>query len=128
MNFDLFADPEPVAVTPPVTPPVTEPVTPAVTPATAPATAPKPARRSKAEWPATIAPNIDPADSARYVLTPTGTPNRWTYGDDVILYDYFKDTVPGRGRWSSVEGIGMPELRGDTHAEVCRAIDARRAP
>ena len=66
-------------------------------------------------------------DTARlaYVLEPAGL-NRWTYKGELVMYDMAKYVVPGRGRWSTVESIGKPEIRGHSHVDVCRAIDARQ--
>lgn len=63
-------------------------------------------------------------ERAAYVLTPAGV-NRWTYKGEIVIYDTHKLAVPGRGRWSSLEGIGKPVIRGESHVEVCRGIDAR---
>jgi hypothetical protein len=77
---------------------------------------PAPARKPKAKAP-------DPERIA-YMLEPAGL-NRWTYRGELVTYDDRKHTVAGRGRWCSVEGIGKAEIRGDTHVEVCKVIDAR---
>lgn len=71
------------------------------------------------------APRAPDPDRAAYVLTPHGL-NRWTYKGEILMYDSKKLAVPGRGRWSSLEGIGKPEIRGDSHVDVCKAIDARQ--
>jgi len=63
-----------------------------------------------------------------YVLTPTGEANRWTYRGELVMYDAAKHVVPGRGRWSTIEGVAQPEVRGDSHVDVCKAIDARLGP
>jgi hypothetical protein len=78
----------------------------------------KVARKPRAE--------VDPFDwRGDYPLQPTGEANRWSYRGELVRYDAKKQAVDGRGRWSSIEGIGKPELRGMTHDEVCKAIDAR---
>lgn len=71
------------------------------------------------------APRTPDPERLAYQLTPIGV-NRWTYKGEILLYDSHKLTVPGRSRWSSLEGIGKPEIRGDSHVEVCRGIDARQ--
>jgi hypothetical protein len=60
-----------------------------------------------------------------YVLEPAGL-NRWTYKGELLRYDTAKHTVPGRGRWSTIESVGKPEIRGHSHVEICMAIDARQ--
>jgi len=64
-------------------------------------------------------------ERAAYVLTPDGV-NRWTYKGEIVMYDSHKLAVPGRGRWSTIEGIGKPVIRGESHVDVCRGIDARQ--
>jgi hypothetical protein len=96
MNFDLFADPEPIAAAP----------------AAAPAPAPKPAPKEREAFPMQPMP---------------GEVNRWLYKGEIVRYDSKKLHVPGQGRWSNVEGIGRPEVRGDSHADICRWIDERQA-
>lgn len=73
-----------------------------------------------------LAPVPAPAPRARaaYVMTPAGV-NRWEYKGEIVMYDSHKLAVPGRGRWSSLEGIGKPVIRGESHVDVCRGIDAR---
>lgn len=62
-----------------------------------------------------------------YVLTPAGEPNRWTYRGELVMYDTSTLVVHDRRRWSSLEGIGKPQVRGDSHVDICKAIDARLA-
>ncbi|MBT2326063.1 hypothetical protein J7E62_27415 [Variovorax paradoxus] len=72
------------------------------------------------------APSSKPTpDRIAYELTPSGL-NRWTYKGEIVMYDTHKLAVPGRGRWSSLEGIGKPVIRGESHVDVCRGIDARQ--
>lgn len=59
-----------------------------------------------------------------YALEPAGV-NRWTYKGELITYDTHQLQVAGRGRWANVEGIGKPAIRGDSHRDICKAIDAR---
>lgn len=103
MTLDLFADN-----------PIVEPQLRAAAPAPAPPVPPA-ARKP------------DP-ERIRYMLTPAGEPNRWTYRGELVTYDDRKHTVAGRGRWCSVEGIGKAEIRGDSHVDVCKAIDTRMGP
>lgn len=98
MTLDLFADPEPIA---------------------APAPAPRPT--------ITEAVAAYRAERKSFVLETTGEPNRWHYKGEVITYAAQALSMPGEGRWSTVEGIGLPQIRGFDHVEVCRGIDARQA-
>lgn len=75
--------------------------------------------------PPQLSPRAPDPERLAYALTPTGQPNRWKYRGEILLYDTSKLAVPGRGRWSSLESIGKPELRGDSHVDVCKAIDVR---
>ena len=71
------------------------------------------------------APRAPDPERLKYLMTPAGL-NRWTYKGEIVLYDDRKLAVAGRGRWSSLEGIGKPVIRGESHVDVCRGIDARQ--
>jgi hypothetical protein len=70
------------------------------------------------------APRAPDPQRLAYVLVPSGL-NRWEYKGEILMYDTHKVAVAGRGRWSSIEGIGKPEIRGESHVDICKAIDAR---
>jgi len=71
-----------------------------------------------------LVPRTPDPERVTYVMTPAGL-NRWTYKGVLVMYDMAKHVVPGRGRWSTVESIGKPEIRGESHVDICKAIDAR---
>jgi hypothetical protein len=71
------------------------------------------------------APHAPDPERLAYFLVPAGL-NRWEYKGEILMYDTHKVAVAGRGRWSSIEGISKPEIRGESHVDVCKAIDARQ--
>jgi hypothetical protein len=78
---------------------------------------------------APTAPAVAPAraEGEKFMMQPTGEPNRWLYRDVLVTYDARRERTPGVGRWATVEGIGLPILHSDDRTEVCRAIDGRIA-
>jgi hypothetical protein len=112
VNLDMFSELDALFGGPPAAPAAAP--TPAPAPAPAPVAAPVAAPKPKPAAPPAI----------EYLMQPCGT-NRWSYKSQIIAYDSRKETVAGRGRWSCIEGIGKPEVRGHSHREICAAIDAR---
>jgi hypothetical protein len=130
VNLDLFADVEPIAVNPVTGRPYGSVPYFKVGPSQAVAATPTPVERSTAEPPpvpvsVTAVDRSPVAAVAEYPMQPTGQANRWSYRDRLIAYDMARQLVPGRGRWSLVEGIGWPEHRADELAGVVAEIDAR---
>lgn len=122
MTFDLFANLDAPA-TAPTPPPAAALPPPAAAPRRVVAAAPAPAP-ALADPPAP-APKLN---LIQFPMTPMpGEVNRWLYKGEIVTYDSHKLSVPGRGRWANVEGIGRPSVRGDSHADICRWIDERQA-